>query len=161
MAYVTPGTVAAGDVATAAAWNVLVGNDIAFSPIAGAWTEYTPTWTNLTVGNAIQGSTYLQVGKTIFYSGRIDWGSTTSATATDTVVSLPVTASSRANTYRGSVYMTDSGVRAWLGVCYLVNTTTMAFGHTESGNFGGVNSTNPFTFATNDALTWTITYQAA
>ena len=29
MAYVTPGTVAAGDVATAAAWNVLVGNDIA------------------------------------------------------------------------------------------------------------------------------------
>jgi hypothetical protein len=29
MAYVTPGTVAAGDVATAAAWNVLVGNDVA------------------------------------------------------------------------------------------------------------------------------------
>ena len=30
MAYVTPGTVAAGDVATAAAWNVLVGNDVSF-----------------------------------------------------------------------------------------------------------------------------------
>jgi hypothetical protein len=28
MAYVTPGTVAAGDVATAAAWNVLVANDV-------------------------------------------------------------------------------------------------------------------------------------
>ena len=29
MAYVTPGTVAAGDVATAAAWDVVVNNEIA------------------------------------------------------------------------------------------------------------------------------------
>ena len=34
MAYVTPGTVAAGDVATAAAWNVLVGNDISLRALA-------------------------------------------------------------------------------------------------------------------------------
>ena len=32
MAYVTPGTVAAGDVATAAAWNVLTNDVIAISP---------------------------------------------------------------------------------------------------------------------------------
>ncbi len=32
MAYVTPGTVAAGDVATAAAWNVVVNDVIALSP---------------------------------------------------------------------------------------------------------------------------------
>jgi hypothetical protein len=37
----------------------------------------------------------------------------------------------------------------------------MGFSHTESGNFGNVNGTNPITWAVNDNLTWTITYQAA
>ena len=163
MAYVTPSTVTAGtSPITAAAQNILVNNDIALGPFFSAWTEYTPTWTNLTVGNGVQGSTYLQVGKMVIYSGRLDWGSTTSATASDTYVSLPVAPSTtRYNTYRGSVYMTDSGVRAWIGVCYMPNTTQMGFAHTESGFFGGVNGSNPFTWGVNDAITWTITYQAA
>jgi hypothetical protein len=163
MAWTTPGTATAGDVLTAAFWNANVRDNLnVLAPLSAAWTEYTPSWTNLTVGNASQGSTYLQIGKTVIYSGRLDWGSTTSATASDTIVSLPVTASAtRFNTYRGSIYMTDSGIRAWVGICYLTSATGLAFAHTESGNFGGVNSLNPFTWGTNDALTWTITYQAA
>jgi hypothetical protein len=57
MAYVTPGTVAAGDVATAAAWNVLVGNDVDFRSYSnryarakltsGGITANSTTWANV------------------------------------------------------------------------------------------------------------------
>ena len=141
---------------------MLVGNDVTFAPIAGAWTSYTPTFTNLTIGNGQRAAAYMQVGKTVIYAGRLDWGSTTSATATDTLVSLPVAPTqTMADRSRGSVYLVDSGTRAYIGVCYMPNTTTMGFSHTESGNFGGVNSLNPFTWTANDSISWTITYEAA
>jgi len=69
MAYVTPGTVAAGDVATAAAWNVLVGNDVAFSPLAAAWVSYTPTLAqgaSTNISKTVQTARYLRVGTLLF-----------------------------------------------------------------------------------------------
>ena len=60
MAYVTPGTVAAGDVATAAAWNVLVANDVDFRSYSnryarakrtsGQITLNSTTWANVDTG---------------------------------------------------------------------------------------------------------------
>src|SRR5207253_1317172 len=33
----------------------------------GAWQSWTPTWTNLTVGNAVQACKYIQIGKTVHF----------------------------------------------------------------------------------------------
>jgi hypothetical protein len=42
----------------------------------GTWTTFTPTWTNLTVGNSVQSFQYCIVGKVLFVQGAIKLGST-------------------------------------------------------------------------------------
>jgi hypothetical protein len=73
MAYVTPGTVAAGDVATAAAWNVVVEDiiDLAATRTANqaVWTDFTPTITQgVSVTVTKNRARFLQIGKTIYYN---------------------------------------------------------------------------------------------
>jgi hypothetical protein len=61
MAWVNPVEVEAGDPLTETLWNQdVVAN---WQAIGGAWTSYTPTWTNLTVGDATQTSAYINAGK--------------------------------------------------------------------------------------------------
>lgn len=129
----------------------------------GAWTAFTPAWTNLTVGNGTTGARYVKVGRTVTYSGFITWGSTTSATSGYTTVSVPFTSANQAGyEWQGSVRIADAGTRGYPGECGIgSNATTMNFHHPEAGNFGAVNSTNPMTWTTNDSLYWTITYEAA
>ncbi len=57
----------------------------------GDWTAYTPTWTELTVGNATQDFKYAEVNGIVVVSGRLVWGSTTAITG-NVRVSVPVTA---------------------------------------------------------------------
>jgi len=71
------GTYVAGQVLTAAELNA-----------AGAWTTYTPTWTNLTVGNATQSFRYSKFNKIGFVQGSITLG-TTSTVGTNAYFSLP------------------------------------------------------------------------
>lgn len=63
------------------------------------WTSWTPTWTNLTLGNGTQTAFYTQIGKTVFYRVQIVFG-TTSSIAGATAFTLPVALS--ANGYTGS-----------------------------------------------------------
>lgn len=57
---------------------------------AGAWTSFTPSWTNLTVGNATNTGAYAVVGKTCFFRCKITLGSTSSVGSNPTLT-LPVT----------------------------------------------------------------------
>jgi hypothetical protein len=59
MAYVTPGTVAAGDVATAAAWNVLTNNSIAHQAAIRVSQVISTTYSTQTFNNT---STYAATG---------------------------------------------------------------------------------------------------
>lgn len=56
-----------------------------------AWTSWTPSWTNLTIGNATVSAKYWKVGKLVVAKIDMAWGTTTSASST-ILVSLPVTA---------------------------------------------------------------------
>lgn len=125
----------------------------------GAWESYTPTWTNLTVGNGTVSSRYVRIGSTVTYYGLLDFGSTTSISGFVSV-SLPVNAARPRTT--GSARYSDAATRTYVGVAG-VNAagTAIGFTHSESGGFGGVNATNPFTWTTSDAISWTITYEAA
>ncbi len=76
MAWTPPKTdFSPGNVLTAAQMNAIGEN---LSVIGGAWTSYTPTWTNLTVGNATQASAYIAAGKLYVVRIKLTFGSTTS-----------------------------------------------------------------------------------
>jgi hypothetical protein len=125
----------------------------------GAWLSYTPTWTNLTVGNGTVVANYVRVGSMVTYAGKITVGSTTSISGF-VLVSLPITAQD--SFMDGSARYSDDGTRSYVGsVSISASGTTLGFTHSESGGFGSWNATNPFTIAANDLISWNITYQAA
>jgi len=163
MAWINPTTVATGDVLTAAKWNQdVVANGAELAPFFSAWTAYTPVWTNLTVGNATNTGRYVQVGKWVIYQGQITWGSTTSATGSNTTVSLPVTAATVTGLgFQGSAYINDSGTRFYIANVWRGSATTALFVHSESGGSGLVTGTAPQTWATGDVLSWQVMYEAA
>jgi hypothetical protein len=57
----------------------------------GAWTGYTPTFTNITLGSSTSAFTYVQIGKTVHVRGRLSFGAGSSVTGAVSI-SLPVTA---------------------------------------------------------------------
>jgi hypothetical protein len=125
----------------------------------GAWESFTPTWTNLTVGNGTVVTKYVRIGSMVTYTGKITIGSTTSISGFVNV-SLPVTAQDSFLT--GSARYSDDGTRNYVGAVSIAATgIALGFTHSESGGFGSWNATNPFTIAADDIVSWNITYQAA
>lgn len=130
------------------------------------WFNYTPTWANLTVGNATVTALFSMRGKTV--TGTISYiHGSTSTMSTNPTFTLPITASSRySNTYSlGTVYMEDNGVAGYWGFFRGANTTTafptaVGTASTYAGN-GGMSSTIPFTWGTGDYMHGTFIYQAA
>jgi len=61
----------------------------------GAWSSWTPTVANMTVGNGSVTAKYTQIGKTVHWRATVVTGSTTSYTSTNATFTLPVTAAAR------------------------------------------------------------------
>ena len=130
------------------------------------WVAYTPTFTNMTIGNATIRFRYSQIGKIVVVQGDVVFGSTTSISGIP-VISLPVTASSLTapSTQLGGAYAEDAGITGYPLMMRLNSSTSinvLAFG--AAGTY--VNSTPvasnvPFTWGTNDLFRFTITYEAA
>ena len=161
MAYVTPGTVAAGDVATAAAWNVLVGNDVAFSPLLDAWTNWTPTLTQTgAVTKTINSATFIQIGKLVFAEFNLVVTGSGSG-LTGVTVSLPVTAKSKTGVRIGVGSIFDNRpVTQYAAVCYQTSTTTIGFiGDWSAGAQWG--SSPAINLAVSDNVAASLTYEAA
>jgi hypothetical protein len=122
------------------------------------WQSFTPGLANITLGNGTLVSRYTVDGKRIHYIGKLTWGSTTSASGYF-VINLPNNAYGSLIT--GSATMIDGGNRAWVGNCAAWSAGQFYVVHTESGNFGGLNQSNPFTWGSGDILDWNITYEMA
>lgn len=60
--------------------------------ISGAWIAYTPTATNFTVGNGTLTGRWMQIGKTVHLRITFGAGSTTTYSASQVTISLPVAA---------------------------------------------------------------------
>jgi hypothetical protein len=133
----------------------MLAGSIAYSKIAEtAWTSYTPTWTNLTVGNATQEFYYMQIGKLVVLRGRITLGSTSSV-GTNPRFTTPTThfASSWVD---GDAKLVDASGSTYLAAIDFFSSTTMRVG---SWSVSGANviraqitSTAPFTWASTDAI---------
>lgn len=134
-----------------------------------AWTSYTPTLTNITLGNGTVSTRYIQIGKTIFWRGEYVPGTTSSVTGTISMT-IPVTARSDAG-YElgvapiGTGAVIQSAVNQWSSVVYLISTTKVQFQSMDSSTVNTiitnpVNATNPFTWSgANGALVWNVVYE--
>jgi hypothetical protein len=127
----------------------------------GAWPSWSPTWANLTLGNAVQAFEYIQVGKTVLYRGYITLGST-SAVGTGPTFTLPVNAKDTGKGTAsgapeiGLVYMERNSVANFQGLITLASVSTGALSvFNVSGTYltlSAVTASVPFAFAAGDEI---------
>jgi hypothetical protein len=133
-----------------------------------AWGTWTPTLTNMTLGNGTVTARFLRVGRKITFYFKFVLGST-SAVGTNPVFSLPVAPSSLYSTGSvdtfGTTTILDSGVGVYSGPCFWNGGSNAIL---QVWNVAGtyslvasITATVPMTWTTGDILIGTGTYEAA
>jgi hypothetical protein len=129
-----------------------------------AYTSWTPTLTNLTLGNGTMTGKYVQIGKFVHATLSLTWGSTTSSSGA-WEFSSPVTMATPNNTYIGTARLLDAGVQNYPGmVLILTSTKLIAFSQYVGNTYAeaaNIATTSPFTWTTGDNLSFSITFEAA
>ncbi|WP_183092899.1 hypothetical protein [Nocardioides stalactiti] len=155
MAYSTPPTFTAGNTLTAAELNAYLRDN--FKALGDAWTSYTPTTTNITLGNGTLSAAYVSVGKMTFFRIKFTLGSTSAITGAPTFT-LPATATAT-RTINAQLLMYDTSANTFKGGWAFNNTTTTVVLRDDASAV--LSSTAPFTWATGDEIVITGTYEAA
>ena len=141
------------------------------SPAAagGTWAAWTPTFTNLTVGNGTLTARYATVGKIVTMSFKFVLGSTSSIGA-GVQVSYPVAPASAtaAQTGQFSVWIQDVSSGAFFSTVAAYQRTTSVWFFTNLYVSGtaiaadtSFTSTSPFTWTTGDLIWASATYESA
>ena len=139
-------------------------SDLRVLGISSSSKSYTPTWSNLTLGNATVVATYTQVGKNVAVKVVFTYGSTTSITGS-VGVSLPVNGVSTNFLPLGLVTIVDSGTTTYNGTItnqsstlanILVNNSAGTYEQTAV-----LSSTVPMTWTAGDMLIMQFNYEAA
>jgi hypothetical protein len=128
-------------------------------PAHTAWTDWSPSYANLTVGDGTVVARYTQIGKTIVADFTFTLGST-SAVGTGPTVSLPVNANTSNYTLGlnlvGTALMGGVTATPRTGMVRLATGQVMEpFAQTSSGTYTqivGVTAAVPLTWATGDVL---------
>jgi hypothetical protein len=123
------------------------------------WSTWTPTLTNLVVGNGTMQGKYLQINKLVFVDLHFTFGATsTFGAGAAWTFTYPVTAADAFGQVF-SVYMLDSGSNLYTGVGTPASTTTFTLNPSVTSSAGSpvldtgsVTNTNPHTWAVNDQL---------
>lgn len=185
MAY-TAWSVVFGEQPSAAKWNILGTNDASFNDGTGiaagaitpeklvsgngtSWTlqTWTPSWTNLTIGNATVNAKYCRIGNLVFFRLKLVWGNTTSATASAVRFSLPVNLNSVYSDNDIIAYGSclDVGIAAYFSWARFATASTLDVMVGAAGSTyltqNNMTSTAPFTWATGDILNLSGTYEVA
>ena len=133
---------------------------------SSAYASWTPTLTNLTLGNGTMTGRYVQIGKFVNASLKLVFGSTTSVTGTMTF-SLPTGAASgntATNTFLGNVRILDNGIANYVGMVQLSSTSAVILCVINvNGTYGtpeNVNATVPFTWGNLDEIEFSMSYEA-
>ena len=128
------------------------------------WTAYTPTLTNITLGNGTLTASYMQVGKTVHFKISLTLGST-SAMGTAPTFTLPVTAVAASGLIYGLCLLADYGTADYVGFSLQDSTTTVKVYVTNvAGTYPTlttITATVPYTWAVSDVMVISGTYEAA
>jgi hypothetical protein len=131
---------------------------------SGGWTTWTPSWTNLTVGNGTVVARYQQIGKTVNYYLQFAMGSTSAVTGR-IIWTLPVTPNQSFAGGLGTAVIVDSGVGGFPGFLGGWSATQSYLSVTNtSGTYGtetNTSATVPMTWAANDFFFLNATYEVA
>jgi hypothetical protein len=137
--------------------------------VIGTYTAYTPTFTNVTIGNGVVSSAYCRVNDFVHVHGKFTLGSTSAITGT-VLANFPVNVN--------GAFLHDACI---YGICQFRDLSTNAIYPgvaTFAGNStlfalrvqlaGGTyltqtaaSTTSPFTWATGDFMAWNLYYRAA
>ena len=136
--------------------------------VLGTYTAFTPTFFNLTVGNAVIESAYCRVNNFVHYYGTIALGTTSSVTGS-VVLTLPINCASvfsNQPTQFGFAGFRDvsAGVNLF-GAGNRNDASSIVFAVTNvAGTYSttqNVNATVPFIWTTSDTFFWNLYYKAA
>lgn len=137
-------------------------HDVTLTTLTGAWSAWTPTLTNMTLGNGTLEARFNQLGKTVDYTFRFTLGST-SAMGTNPQFTLPV--APRAGSIvlpLGDVIFTDTGTTNRRGYIQLnTGSTVDIIAFSTTGTSQGVSATSPHTWAATDVLAVSGRFEAA
>lgn len=153
-----------GPIASNASTYVTAADDQGdFVPTNG-WESWTPTLTNLTLGNGTVTAKFRRVGTTIEFRFRFSLGST-SAVGTDPRFSLPVTAHADyvADMYSyGDGILNDATSAEYRAHGWVFSTTACHIVYFDTNNVAQfIAATAPFTWATSDSMSVVGSYEAA
>lgn len=133
-----------------------------------AWTAFTPSWTNLTVGNGTNTGHYVQIGKTVIAKVRFVMGSTSSM-GSSPQLTLPVEASTNSMAAisgpfgRGNIV--DSGTATYsIEGRYASSTSATLITFDAAQTYlrhASITASVPMTWATNDEIVMVLIYEAA
>jgi hypothetical protein len=135
----------------------------------GAWTTFTPTWNNLTLGNGTTTGAYQKFGRVIFIRGTLIFGSTTTVTG-QMQMNYPSGISLASGAFRGSIgdceMYDDSTGNFYRGICKPVSAgiSLGVLNHQAVATFtiqDVTSATQPFTWAVSDELMLNTVFQSA
>lgn len=135
-----------------------IWNGTAWTYVTGTkfieWTSFTPTWTNLTAGNATQSFAYSEHGNTMFIEGRMTLGSTSSV-GTNPSFAIPNSRTSTGFLLGGFLRLEDTGTQNYFGQL-LISTVSIELYNLNVGatypTLATMNSTTPHTWASTDVI---------
>ncbi len=140
---------------TAAFWNTNVrDNSNELAPFFAAWTAYTPSVANLTLGNGTLEGAYLKVGRLVVARAKLTLGSTTTIGNTP-ALSLPITPSGFLLYTQGTLHDISTGDVYPANLEYSQSTYFAFQAINTAGTFAKnaiLGATNVFTWATGDIM---------
>lgn len=129
--------------------------------LTGAWTPYIPVWgasgTQPDRGNGTLVGSYRRVGKTVDVLVKLTMGSTTTFGTGTYTLSLPVAAIAAVQAV-GPLYILDAGTANRSGIAITTSTTVVQMITSADADVGQL---VPQTFAVNDIIMFSMTYEAA
>lgn len=168
MAYTAPRTWVTGELVTGALLNEQIrDNTLAEFPVGvDAWATWSPTLTNLTLGNGTILAKYHKIGRTVHFRFRFTLGST-SAVGSAPEFTLPVAGSSDLwlGDNIGTMSFSDSSATFYAGIALMLSATTVRIRYINTAaalpSTADVNATTPFTWGVSDMIFCTATYESA
>jgi hypothetical protein len=151
----TPARLAVGANDTFIRANSSAATGLEWTDGTGTWT---PTYSNLTIGNGTVISRYVRVGKQITIYWRLSFGSTTAITGGYPYFTLPFNANGTGLIF-GLAHYNDSGTGDYSGGCYISGGSVVYPIVNLTSAWNGLSPTIPFTWATGDVIDVNLTYQ--